>query len=39
MIIMFNGCFNLKEIKINKNLGEKIKNEVSEKEINIKYID
>ena len=39
MIIMYAECSNFKEIKINKNLGEKIKKEINEEVINIKYID
>ena len=35
MISMFDGCSNLKEIKINKNLCEKIKNEINEEKIKI----
>ena len=36
---MFYGCSNLKEIKINKNLCEKIKNEINEEKIKIIYIE
>ena len=36
---MFYGCYNLKEIKINKNLCEKIKNEINEEKIKIIYIE
>ena len=36
---IFYGCDKLKEIKINKNFGEKIKNEINENKINIKYIE
>ena len=36
---IFDECYNLKEIKINKTCGEKIKYEIDEQKIIIKYID